>query len=186
MKVLVACECSQVVMKAFRANGHDAFSCDIQDCYGGQPQYHIKGDVLDVIEDGWDLMIAHPPCTYLAKSGSCNFGRPGQEDRFHRQADAREFFLKLWNAPIPRICLENPVAMALAALPPWTQVIYPELFGDPFTKQTCLWLKNLPPLIPMFSGIDFVMPSLCGVSRSQRVRSQTQLNVAFAMANQWG
>lgn len=185
MRVLVACECSQVVMSAFRSYGHEAFSCDIQDCYGDFPEYHIKGDVLDVLDDGWDLMIGHPPCTYLAKSGSCNFGRPGQEMRGEFQRAAREFFLRLWNAPIDRICLENPVPMASAALPPWSQVIYPELFGADYTKQTCLWLKNLPPLIPLFASCEYDVPSLCRVHRAARLRSQTQPAVAHAMANQW-
>lgn len=187
MRVLVACEESQEVCKAFREFGHDAYSCDIKDCSGGYPEWHIKGDVLSVIDQGWDLMIAHPPCTYITRSGACKFyvnGRPN-EDRFAKQRDAVSFFMQLLNAPIEYICVENPVPMASAALPKWSQVIYPELFGADYTKQTCLWLKNLPPLIPMFTGIEGVCESLCNVHRSATLRSKTPRAVALAMANQW-
>lgn len=187
MRVLVACEESQAVMSAFRANGHDAFSCDIKMCSGDYPAFHLLCDVREILHYGWDLMIGHPPCTFLTRAGSCCFYRDGErvEERFERQREAKEFFMVLWNAPIHRICLENPVPMASAALPPWSQVIYPELFGAEYTKQTCLWLKNLPPLIPKFSGLDYVAESLCAVKRSAAERSKTPPAVAQAMAEQW-
>lgn len=187
MKILVACEESQVVTKAFRAKGHLAYSCDIKDCTGGHPEWHLKGDVLRFLDDGWDMMIGHPPCTYLSKIGAANFYSNGRrvEERFKRQEEARHFFLKLWNANIPRICLENPVAMKTANLPPFSQVIYPELFGARFTKRTLLWLKGLPPLLPRFTGSELDLRSLCSVKRSPAERSKTFPEIAEEMANQW-
>lgn len=179
-------------MSAFRNLGHNAYSCDLKPCSGGFPQYHFQCDVRDVIEHppigaNWDLMIAHPPCTFITKAGSCNFYKNGHrdEDRFACQRDAVEFFLYLLHCNIPRICVENPVPMATANLPPWSQVIYPELFGDSFSKQTCLWLKNLPPLMNCFSDTELDIKSLCAVHRSAALRSKTSLYVARAMADQW-
>lgn len=187
MRVLVACEESQEVCKAFRYFGCEAYSCDIKECSGGHPEWHIKDDVLSHLDDGWDLMIAHPPCTFITKAGACNFYINGRrhEERFAKQREAVDFFMKLYTAPIEHICIENPVPMASAALPKWSQVIYPELFGAEYTKQTCLWLKNLPPLIPMFTWIDGKCKSLCEVYKSATLRSKTPKEVAMAMANQW-
>lgn len=181
MRVLVACEESQTVCKQFRLNGHEAFSCDIQDCSGGFPEWHIKGSCLDVLDDGWDLLIAHPPCTYLTKAGACNI--PSDPSRIKKGYEAKEFFMKLYNADIPHICIENPVPMARFDLPHWTQTVNPCDFGDPWTKLTCLWLKNLPPLIPT-SFVDN-SKSWCSYHRSAKIRSKTFRGIAEAMANQW-
>lgn len=187
MRVLVACEESQVVCKAFRRRGHVAYSCDVKECSGGRPEWHIKGDVLNFLDDGWDMMVAHPPCTYLTKAGAVRFYKNGRrvEERFKKQEEARHFFLRLLNADIPRICIENPVPMKTSNLPCWSQVIYPELFGSVFTKQTCLWLKCLPPLIPFFTDCEQHFKSLCAVKYGSAARSKTFVEVAEAMAEQW-
>jgi hypothetical protein len=150
MKVLVACEESQTVCLAFRERGHEAYSCDIIDCSGGHPEWHIKDDAIKTAySGGWDLMIAHPPCTYLSYAGIKwfsldDFGFNAIE-RHRKMVDAMEFFYKLWIAPIEKICIENPRGFITKVLKP-TQLINPYYFGDEFSKPTYLWLKNLPPL----------------------------------------
>lgn len=166
MRVLIACEKSGRVREAFRSLGHDAFSCDLENSEDNSP-YHHKGDVLDLLEQGltWDLMIAHPPCTYLSNSGvhwlhnkfPYYIGTEGSleaqheeyrvSDRWVRMKEARKFFMALWNAPIPKICIENPVPHKYAELPPYSQTIQPYMFGDDASKKTCLWLKGLPNLL---------------------------------------
>lgn len=187
-KLLVACERSQVVTSAFRACGIDAFSCDILPCYGGHPEWHILGDALDVAYSGdWSMMIAHPPCTYLSNAGSCNLVLPdGSLDpvRYARLLAGRDFFLRLLNAPIPRICVENPKAVGYANLPPASQSIQPYYFGDPFSKYTLLWLRNLPGLMATCICEEFV--SWTSIHKSPRIRSQTFPGIASAMAKQWG
>ena len=191
MNVLVACEESQTVTSAFRALGANAFSCDIKSCSGGHPEWHYQCDCFDVIEHPpigieWDLLIAHPPCTYITKAGACNFYMRDQfESRLASQREAVDFFMRLYDLPIKKICIENPVPMKMAGLPPWTQVIYPELFGSLFTKQTCLWLKGLPPLLPYFTDSCLDLKSLCAVKRSAAQRSKFPPEVAKAMAEQW-
>lgn len=143
MKVLIACEESQAVCIAFRNLGIEAYSCDIQPCSGGHPEWHIQGDVLEIINNGWDLMIGHPPCTYLSYAGIRWWNRPG---RLENRLEALSFFAKLWLAPIKRICLENPRGCASPTIAKYTQEINPYYFGDEATKPTWLWLKNLPPL----------------------------------------
>jgi hypothetical protein len=147
MKVLVACECSGVVRDAFIALGHDATSCDIQPT--DRPGPHIEGDVLKVLADGWDLMIAHPPCTYLCVTGN-KWMKPEFKDRFPNRAKQREdavaFFMALANAPIPRIAVENPICIMSTRWRKPDQIIQPWQFGDKAVKKTCLWLKGLPPL----------------------------------------
>ena len=149
MKVLVACEESQRVCIEFRKLGHEAYSCDIQDCSGGHPEWHIKDDTLKYLE-GWDLIIAHPPCTYLTNCGAPSLFKGGKmnEERYKKGLEAKKFFLKLLNAPCEKICVENPTPLRIFELPPHSQVIQPYFFGDPFQKRTLLWLKNLPLLIP--------------------------------------
>ena len=127
MKVLIGCEESQEVCKAFRELGHEAYSCDLQDCSGGHPEWHIKGDLLEVIKDSWDLMIAHPPCTYLSYAGTNWWNRPG---RVLKRLEALEFFAKLWEAPIDKICLENPKGCASPAIAKYSQIIQPYYFGN--------------------------------------------------------
>jgi hypothetical protein len=139
MRVLVACEFSQVVTQAFRNKGHEAFSCDILPTEGN-PDWHIQGDVLDILNDGWDMMIAHPPCTYISYAGTRWWNEPG---RCEKRIQALDFFRKLWEAPIEKICLENPMGCASPTIAKFSQIIQPYYFGDTESKRTCLWLKNL-------------------------------------------
>jgi len=150
MRILIACEESQAVCIEFRKMGHEAFSCDVQDCSGGHPEWHIKGDVLDVIDrqtGRWGLMIAFPPCTYLTVTGNKWF-KSEFKDRFptreQDRIDAINFFMKLVNAPINKICVENPVGIMSRVYRKPDQIIQPYYFGDKAQKTTCLWLKNLP------------------------------------------
>lgn len=182
MRVLVACEYSARVRDAFRGRGHDAWSCDLLECEG-DPQWHLQQPVEDVLADGWDLMIAHPPCTHLAISGARHFHRKQRE-----QAEALDFVRLLMAAPIGRWCIENPVSIISSAITPPTQIIQPWQFGHGETKATCLWLKNLPQLRPTncVSGREgrvWLMPP--GPDRWKE-RSRTYQGVADAMAEQWG
>ncbi len=142
-KVLIACEESQTVCKAFRELGHEAFSCDLKDCSGGHPEWHYKQDVLDVIGMGWDLMIAHPPCTHLASSGAKHFAKKIADGR---QQSGIDFFMKFTQTNINRVCIENPVGIMSKLYRKPDQIIQPYRFGHPAQKTTCLWLKNLPKL----------------------------------------
>jgi len=188
MKVLVACEFSQVVTGAFRDRGHEAYSCDILPAEGN-PKWHIRDDVLNHLNDGWDLMIAHPPCTCLAVSGARWF-----KYRREEQERAVEFFMALVNAPIPRIAVENPVGIMSTRYRKPDQIIQPWMFGEDASKATCLWLKNLPPLMATMvikknryanqtpSGRNNLPP---GPDRA-KIRSRTYPGIARAMAEQWG
>lgn len=148
MRILVACEESQAVTIAMRERGHEAYSCDILPCSGGYPEWHIQGDVLPLLNEGWDMMIAFPPCTYLTNAGIAHFNveRYGQKaiDRWRKRIEAFDFFMKLATAPIERIAIENPVGFANTVWRKPDQIIHPYYFGDPHMKRTCLWLKNLP------------------------------------------
>jgi hypothetical protein len=179
---LVACEYSARVRDAFRSRGHDAWSCDLLECEG-DPQWHLQQPVEDVLADGWDLMIAHPPCTHLAISGARHFHRKQRE-----QAEALDFVRLLMAAPTGRWCIENPVSIISSAITPPTQIIQPWQFGHGETKATCLWLKNLPQLRPTncVSGREgrvWLMPP--GPDRWKE-RSRTYQGVADAMAERWG
>lgn len=198
MKVLVACEESQAVCKAFRALGHEAYSCDILPCSGGHPEWHIQGDVLEQLDKGWDLMIAHPPCTHLAVSGAAWFKEKIADGR---QQAALDFVKKLMDAPIPKIAVENPVSVISSKIRKPDQIINPFQFGDPTPKKTCLWLKNLPLLVPTnivepeyiigkrdgkkYSKIHYMSVGKDPEERS-RLRSKTFQGIADAMADQWG
>lgn len=142
-RVLVACECSGAVRRAFRALGHDAWSCDLQPAEDGGP--HIHGDVREALTWGWDLMIAHPPCTYLSRAGARWWG---SEERMKLADEAAEFVFLLRDAPIDRIAIENPIGQLNKRWRYPDQTIEPYEYGDPYSKATCLWLKNLPPLMP--------------------------------------
>ena len=197
MKVLVACEYSGVVRDSFREAGHDAYSCDILPT-DSNPRYHIRGDVLDQLDDGWDLMIAHPPCTYLSVTGNKHYANS------KKRLIAAEFVAKLWNAPIEKICIENPVGVLNSYLPylPKPQYVQPWMFKDPVQKKTGLWLKNLPPLIPEITEkpeIEYVEfesgkrmnkwyyeTSCLPQEQRAHVRSKTFPGLARAMAEQWG
>ena len=190
MKVLIACEFSGVVREAFKALGHNAWSCDlIPSDISGQ---HIQGDVREVLHEGWDLMIAHPPCTYLAVSGARWF-----KDRQQEQLDALDFVKVLLDAPIEKIALENPKSVISTKIRKPDQIIQPWQFGHPEQKTTCLWLKNLPPLIhtnvlplPESGRWNNQTPSgqnnLPESKNRSRLRSITYKGIAEAMAKQWG
>lgn len=186
MNILVACECSQIVTAAFREKGHDAFSCDILDCYGGHPEWHIKGDVLTLLngdcwfrtQDGydwfmpfkWDMIIAFPPCTYMTNAGACRmYPKKGviDEERLKKGLAAKEFFMQILNADCPCICIENPKPLKVIGLPEESQRINPYLFGDPYSKLTYLWLKGLPKLIPTNVLKDYKPYVSCGTSRNK-------------------
>ena len=190
MKILIACEYSGIVRDAFIARGHDALSCDLLDTE--MPGPHYQGDVRDVIGDGWDLMIAHPPCTHLAVSGARYFAQKVQE-----QAAALDFVRFLMDAPIPRICIENPISVISTRIRKSDQIIQPWQFGHPESKRTCLWLKGLPKLVATqvlqlpasgrwqnqtASGQNRLPPS----PDRWKERSRTYQGIADAMAAQWG
>lgn len=187
MKVLVACEESQRVCLALRNVGLEAYSCDIVDCTGGHPEWHIKRCAVEQAYRGiWDMIIAFPPCTYLSNAGANHMRKDGkiQLGRWSDMMTARSFFLKLLNSPCGRVCIENPTPMSIAGLPSPTQVIQPWMFGDPYTKRTCLWLKGLPPLSP--TQVVNPIGSWVGMNRNQTIRSKTFHGIASAMAAQWG
>lgn len=201
MRVLVACEESQQVCKAFRARGFEAYSCDLVECSGGHPEWHIQADALDtIVSQHWDLLIAHPPCTYLSKCGARWLFPRGELNlvRYEQMLKAREFFMAVYNAPVEHVAVENPISLKLAALPDYTQQIQPWQFGHPVTKATRLWLRGLPKLQPT----NVVKPNRCFVQSSAnrswkaggryktantaKERSKTFSGVAEAMAKQWG
>ena len=229
MKVLVACEESQAVCKAFREKGHEAYSCDIIECSGGHPEWHIQGDVLEILNphqvsstfygivfetaDGqphtirgkWDLIIAHPPCTYLCMSGQkhCNVEVYGEKakERIKERDNAIEFFMQFVNADCDKIAVENPVGIMTRYYKKADQYIQPLQFGHPTSKKTGLWLKGLPKLVPTkiveqefhISGTGrkwdkwFWESSLIHpLSERSKFRSKTFAGVAKAMAEQWG
>ena len=220
MKVLIACEESQEVCKAFRAKGHEAYSCDIQMCSGGHPEGHICNDVLDIINgntdfftcDGkqhtvetWDMIIAHPPCTYLSNAGACRlYPHKGEIDqsRYKKGMDAKEFFMRFYNAECKRICIENPMPSSVFNLPKKTQVIQPYSFYGamhPYTKHTYLWLKGLPNLVEVCpaktigpfcpSGTGRKLKDKYGSAKrgdDAKNRSKTFPGIAAAIAQQWG
>ena len=202
MKVLVACEESQAVCIAFRELGHEAYSCDLQECSGGHPEWHIRADALELLKLKWDLIIAHPPCTYLSKAGWNRLRINGeiQQPRFEKGVAAAKFFMEFVNADCPRIVVENPIPLKIFCLPQYNQLIQPFMFGDPWMKTTCLWLKGVPPLM----ATDIVVPTGKWVNstdhrkvkakdewqtsgkKSQKERSKTFPGIAKAMAEQWG
>lgn len=202
MRVLVACEESQVVCKAFREKGHEAYSCDVQECSGGCPEWHLHGDVLNYLHDGWDLMIAHPPCTYFSRAGIQFLYK--QSDRKEKLLTSFEFVKKLWNAPIEKIAIENPIGWLNTNWRKPSQIIHPWYFGDPEMKETCLWLKKLPRLMGCLEvarnpekyhpkpeksrmGSDGKMKNKYFMSRmtNAKDRSKTFPGIAKAMADQW-
>lgn len=217
MNVLIACEESQRVCIEFRKLGHNAFSCDIQECSGGHPEWHIKGECLKIIngfcefwtQDGkyhyfpyqWDLIIAHPPCTYITNAGAVRMRVKGviQKSRYEEAMKAKDFFMKCLNADCDHIAVENPTPMKIIGLPPYTQAIQPYQFGHPYSKRTCLWLKGLPELVPT-DIIDHHEPYVNGgfkdahgnymrfqgrKERDPKTRSKTFPGIAKAMAEQW-
>lgn len=211
MRVLVACEYSAIVRDAFRAKGHHAISVDLLPTEG-DPDYHIQGSVLDYLDDGWDMMIAHPPCTYLTNAGVRHLhdhvasrngvrAKVSGQERWEAMREGAEFFMKLYEADIPKIAVENPIPHKYAKeiIGQYHQLIQPWHFGHKQTKATCLWLKNLPPLI----STDIVGPPPRGMSQEEKrswhavhytspgkdrakKRSRFFEGIAAAMAEQWG
>jgi hypothetical protein len=181
LRVLVACEYSGRVRDAFIAQGHEAMSCDLLPT--DSPGPHYQGDVLDVLDDGWDLMIAHPPCTHLAVSGARWF-----KDKQAAQSEALEFVAKLLGAGIPKIALENPVSIISSKIRKPDQIIQPWQFGHGETKATCLWLKNLPKLTPtdIVEGREARIHKMAPSPDRWKIRSATYPGIAQAMAEQWG
>jgi hypothetical protein len=180
MRILIACEYSGTVRDAFIAAGHDAISCDLLPSESPGP--HYQGDVTDIIGDGWDMMIAHPPCTHLAVSGARWFHLKQQE-----QAEALDFVRLLMDAPIPRICIENPVSIISSRIRKPDQVIQPWMFGHGETKATCLWLKGLPKLTPtnVVEGREARIHKMPPSPDRWKERSRTYAGVAAAMSQQW-
>ena len=222
MRVLVACEESQTVTKAFRKLGHEAFSCDLLPCSGGHLEWHYQQDVFDVIDKGWDLMIAHPPCTFLTVSGVAWLSHPDDRDlpfedrrphpkypnRRNDMLDSVEFVKALYNSPIEKVVIENPIGLLSTKWRKPDQIIQPWQFGDEATKTTCLWLKNISPLLhtkivgkgERFEWIDgktgrkksqpmwYYQALVKAKTKQERqtLRSKTFQGIADAMANQWG
>lgn len=203
MKVLVACEESQAVTKELRKLGHEAYSCDIVECSGGHPEWHLQVDAIELLKMKWDMIIAFPPCTYMSNAGACRmFPKKGQIDeaRFAKAMEAKAFFMAFYNADCERIAIENPVPLSVVGLPEKTQVIQPYQFGHPFTKKTYLWLKGLPQLHPT-QIVEPLGPYVCGNAeiwkkqaakgnvygkeKSAKHRSKTFPGIAKAMSEQW-
>ena len=203
MKILVACEESQAVTIELRKLGHEAYSCDLLEQSGGHPEWHIKGDVLKIINEGWDMLIAFPPCTHLATSGARHFAKKIADGR---QQLGIDFFMALIKAPIDKIAIENPIGIMSSNYRKPNQIIQPWQFGDKAQKSTCLWLKNLPKLEPtniVEKGEFFEFTSKKGVKKRMAMwyykalkeaktpaerstlRSKTFLGIAKAMAEQW-
>ena len=196
MRVLVACEYSGKVREAFRKLGHDAWSCDLLPADDGS-EFHYQGSVLDILEDGWDLMIGHPPCTYLCNSGVSWLHKI--PERWDQMRDGAEFFKKLLNAPIPKICIENPIMHKYAKEiigENYTQLVQPYQFGHAESKATCFWLKGLEPLQETENVKDQwkALPKkeaqrlhMLPPSKDRwKLRSETYQGIADAMAQQWG
>lgn len=224
MNVLIACEESQEVCKAFREKGHQAFSCDLQECSGGHPEWHIQQDVIPLlngdcvfmdtdggvhtIEGKWDLIIAHPPCTYLTNAGAARLFRNVHDGDFQminlkrlkNGIIAKDFFIEIWKANCDRIAIENPVPSSIFCLPEATQLIQPYYFGHPYSKRTYLWLKGLRPLVstnvvePEISWVSGGSKKADGTPRDNKglkfrdsyTKSKTFPGIAKAMAEQWG
>lgn len=221
MKVLVACEESQAVTKELRRLGHEAYSCDIIECSGGHPEWHIQGDVLPLlnphyIEDvhpddrcngiefctcdreyhfveKWDMIIAHPPCTYLSNAGARFLYPKGilNEERLAKGMEAKEFFMEFINADCDKIAVENPIPSKVYGLPPYTQTVQPWMFGHPVQKKTCFWLKGLRPLVPTDIVEERQSTKIPGNwfnhggKERQKNRAKTFPGIAKAMAEQW-
>ena len=204
MRVLVACEESQRVCIAFRNKGHEAYSCDILECSGGRPEWHIQDDVLKHLNENWDLIIAHPPCTYLTVAANkyYNVEKYGEkaEKRLKQRQKAIEFFMKFTDLKCPRVCIENPIGVMSSYYCKPTQIIQPYQFGHSERKATCLWLKGLPALKPTNIVTPDIIKLKSGKTDSRlhyetlklpaderaKMRSKTFEGIALAMAEQWG
>ena len=219
INILVACEESQAVAKEFRKRGHEAYSCDLQECSGGHPEYHIRVDVLPILngnckfitDDGtthfidskWDLIIAHPPCTYITNAGArwLYAGKKLNIERYTKGLEGCLFLMRMLAADCDKIAVENPIPSNIFGLPKYSQIIQPYEYGHPYSKKTCLWLKGLPKLTPTQIVQDYTPyvssgsysrthdPKYKGASRkggASKQRSKTFQGIAKAMAEQWG
>lgn len=194
LRVLAACEESQAVCKAFRKLGHEAYSCDILDCSGGKPEWHLKVDALEMLKLKWDIVIAFPPCTYLSNAGARHLykGHKLNIERYRKGVEAKEFFMKFLECGCDHVCVENPKSSLIFSMPDFTQEIQPYMFGHPVQKKTRLWLRGLPELKPTCivepgcnckeAGTWFMKGS--GAERAKN-RAKTFPGVARAMALQW-
>jgi len=194
MRVLVACEESQAVTIELRRLGHEAYSCDIEECSGGHPEWHLQQDVTQLLKMKWDMIIAFPPCTYLSNAGAKHLWKDHvlNEERYMKGLEAKKFFMQFLNADCPRIAVENPVSSRIFGMPPHTQEIQPYQFGHPVQKKTRLWLRGLPKLIPT-NEVDYKCNCheagtwfMKGGKDRQKNRAKTFPGVAKAMAEQWG
>lgn len=205
VRVLVGCEYSQVIMSAFFEAGFDAYSCDVLPCEGDYSGRHIQGDLLEVINDSWDLLIAHPPCKYISYAATAYWNRQG---RVFKRLKALHFFARIWESDVKHICIENPMGCADAIITKHSQIIHPYYFGDQNLKKTCLWLKNLPLLEhreqdDLFSErthiskpepiyIDksgkkrYFTDAISGRNKAGHKRSKSFPGIASAMVEQWG
>lgn len=185
MKVLCACEESQAVCKAFRELGHESYSCDIIECSGGHPEWHIKCDVREILDDDWDLIVAFPPCTDLASSGARWFE---EKRRNGTQQKSIEFFLTFTNLKCEKVAIENPIGIMSTLYRKPDQIIQPWQFGHGETKSTCIWLKNLPKLKPtnIVDGGEQRVWKMPPNKDRAKLRSKTYQGIARAMAEQWG
>ncbi len=194
MKVLVACEESQAVTIELRKRGHEAYSCDILPCSGGHPEWHLQQDVIPLLKEKWDMIIAFPPCTYLSNAGARHLWKGGQlnKERYKKGLEAKEFFMQFYNANCSKIAIENPVSSKVFEMPLHTQEVQPYMFGHPLKKKTRLWLKGLPLLEPtnivepMQSCHDAYSWYSKGGKDRQKNRAKTFKGIAKAMAEQWG
>ena len=205
MKILVACEESQAVCIEFRKRGHEAYSCDIEPCSGGHPEWHLQVDALELLKMKWDMIIAHPPCTYLTVTGNRWFNEERYGDKARKRKQDREeaiqFFMAFANADCERIAIENPIGCMSTEFRKPNQIIHPYMFGDAERKATCLWLKGLPELVPT----NIVEPRIIKYKNGKgtdspwhmetmslppkeraKMRSKTFPGIAKAMAEQWG
>ena len=211
MNILVACEESQAVTKELRKLGHEAYSCDIEPCSGGYEEWHIQGDAIPLVNgncefktvDGtkhsikgkWDMLICHPPCTYLSNSGARHLWKNHElnQERYKKGLEAKDFFMRLYNADCKMIAVENPIPSKIYELPKYSQIIQPYEYGHPFSKKTCLWLKGLPKLKPtkIISKEEIQSTKIAGNwfnkggKERQKNRSKTFTGIAKAMAEQW-
>ena len=185
MRVLVACEESQVVTIELRRLGHEAYSCDIQPCSGGHPEWHLQRDVIPLLSEKWDMIIAFPPCTDLAVSGARWFKEKQADGRQQRSI---EFFMRFVNADCPRIAIENPIGIMSSHDRKPDQIIQPWMFGHGETKATCLWLKGLPPLVPtnIVGGREQRIWKMPPSPDRAKMRARTYVGIGRAMAEQWG
>ena len=202
MKILVACEESQAVTIELRRLGHEAYSCDLEPCSGGHPEWHLQVDALELLKMRWDMILVFPPCTYLTNAGAMRMRVNGEivPERFELMRKARQFFMAFYNADCPMVAIENPLPMKLCKLPEYAQIVEPYMFGHPWKKRTCLWLRGLPLLrattVVEAKGLwvgatssrrDAKIYSRYELSsnRNAKLRSKTFPGIARAMAEQW-